>query len=104
MNWPYKIGVVVLVLAGVFAGGYWQGRQHGREALLKAAVESYQLRETINHETKNLDPVALCLALCAGWSKPPQINQPVRLVQVEPDLSRWIVSTDKFGIKQRCWK
>jgi len=32
------------------------------------------------------------------------VNEPARLVQVEPDLSRWIVATDKFGIKQKCWK
>jgi len=25
------------------------------------------------------------------------------LVQIEPDLSRWVVATDKFGQKQKCW-
>ncbi|TAZ20786.1 hypothetical protein ELH77_19480 [Rhizobium ruizarguesonis] len=41
---------------------------------------------------------------CAGWSPPPKVNNPVRLVQEEPALSRWTVATDTFGRKQRCWK
>jgi len=63
MSLPYKIGLAALVAAGVFGGGYMAGRQHGREATLKAAVAAYQMRETINHETDNLDPARLCLAL-----------------------------------------
>jgi len=41
--------------------------------------------------------------ICAGWTRPPAINEPARLVQVEPDLSRWVVATDTFGQKQGCW-
>jgi len=60
---PYKIGLVALVLAGVFMGGYMTGRNLAREALLKAAMQAYQLREKINAEVYNMDGVGLCLAL-----------------------------------------
>jgi len=63
MSLPYKIGPAALMAAGIFASGYMAGRQHGREATLKAAVQAYQTREKINHETANLDPSRLCLAL-----------------------------------------
>jgi len=59
----YKIGLAGAVVMVAFTSGYLAGRQHGREALLKTAVQSYQLRETINHETNSLNPYALCLAL-----------------------------------------
>jgi len=59
----YKIGLAAMMVMVAFTGGYFTGRQHGREALLKSAVQSYQLRETINHETNSLSSVALCLAL-----------------------------------------
>jgi hypothetical protein len=41
---------------------------------------------------------------CAGWTPPPKANNPVRLVQEEQGLSRWIIATDQFGKKQGCWK
>jgi len=63
MTLPYKIGTSVLALLMACSVGYFYGRQHGREATLKAAVAAYQTRKTINHETKNLNPVALCAAL-----------------------------------------
>jgi len=63
MNAAYKIGLVACVAAGIFAAGYWQGRQHGREATLKAAMQAYQSRGQINETVQNLNPVALCLAL-----------------------------------------
>jgi len=59
----HKIGLIALALAGIFAGGYWQGRQHGREATLKAAVAAYQTRNKINDKVQNMDATALCLAL-----------------------------------------
>jgi len=58
-----RIGIAALLLAGIFIFGYFTGRQHGREAVLKAAVAAYKTREKINHETENLDPIALCRAL-----------------------------------------
>jgi len=60
---PQKAIAAFLILIAVFAGGYVQGQKYGREATLKAAVTAYQTRERINHETDNLDPHALCLAL-----------------------------------------
>jgi len=60
---PYKISLGFLLLAGLFAAGYFSGCQQGRKTTLKAAVSAYQLRGQINHETDNLDPVALCHAL-----------------------------------------
>lgn len=41
---------------------------------------------------------------CAGWRKPPKINDPARLVRVEKPLSVWVVSTDSFGREQGCWE
>jgi len=59
----HKIGLSIFALSVAWGGGYWHGRQHGREAAIKAAIVAYQLREKINHETDNLNPRALCLAL-----------------------------------------
>jgi len=60
---PHKIIAAALMLILAFTGGFIQGRNYGREAALKAAVQAYQTRERINHETDNLNPHALCLAL-----------------------------------------
>jgi len=54
-------GLIVAICLVVF--GYLAGRNHGREAALKAAVAAYQAREKINETVQNLDPVALCRAL-----------------------------------------
>jgi len=58
-----RIALSITGLALIFTSGYLAGRQHGRVATLQAAVQAYQLREKINHEVDNLDPVALCRAL-----------------------------------------
>jgi len=63
LSLSHKIGIVALLLIVAFTGGYLQGQKYGREATLKAAVTAYQTRESINHETDTLDPVALCRAL-----------------------------------------
>jgi len=60
---PYKIGLTALVLMVAFTSGYFSGRQHGREAALKAAVEAYQSRGRINEQVQNMDASRLCLAL-----------------------------------------
>jgi len=106
----HLIGLIAVVAFFLVSSGYFIGRQQGRGSALKAAVQAYQAREKINETVQNLDPVALCRACstnaptsCAGWTRPPAINEPVRLVQVEPALSRWLVATDKFGQKQGCW-
>jgi len=59
----HKIGLAFLALTLTFTGGFIQGQKYGREAALKAAVAAYQTRGQINHETDNLNPAALCLAL-----------------------------------------
>ena len=41
---------------------------------------------------------------CAGWTKPPNARDAVKLVQTEPELTHWIIATDRFGQKQKCWK
>lgn len=33
---------------------------------------------------------------CAGLTRPPSINKPAQLTRDEPNLTRWIVSTDEF--------
>ena len=40
---------------------------------------------------------------CAGWTKPPKANDAARLVETEPAITKWIISTDRFGQKQGCW-
>jgi len=60
---PYKIGLAGAVVMVAFTSGYFTGRNHGREATLKAAVQAYQTREKINEDVQSLDPVALCRAL-----------------------------------------
>ncbi|WP_412057449.1 hypothetical protein [Bartonella sp. DGB2] len=42
--------------------------------------------------------------LCSGWRPPPRVNKPARLVKDEPNLSRWIVATDRFGRSEKCWE
>jgi len=59
----YKIGVAALLFMVAVTTGYMAGRNHDREAALKAAVAAYQTRERINHETDSLKPDALCLTL-----------------------------------------
>jgi len=63
MSLLHKLGIAAVVLITAFTSGYMAGRNHGREATLKAAVKAYQTRERINHETENMDAAALCLAL-----------------------------------------
>jgi len=63
LSLPQKIGIAALFLMAAFTTGYMAGRNQGREATLKGAVTAYQTREKINHDTQNLDPVALCRAL-----------------------------------------
>jgi len=63
LSLSHKITIAVLILMLAFSSGYMAGRKYGREATLKAAVQAYQTREKINHETDNLDPARLCLAL-----------------------------------------
>jgi len=63
MSLPYKIALFSMCIFCTLSIGYMAGRNHGREATLKAAVAAYQTRERINHETDNLDPHALCRAL-----------------------------------------
>ncbi|TXH44563.1 MAG: hypothetical protein E6Q97_32405 [Desulfurellales bacterium] len=41
---------------------------------------------------------------CAGWTPPPKINDPVRLVKTERPLSEWVASTKEFGQRQKCWR
>lgn len=41
---------------------------------------------------------------CAGWTKPPNARDAVKLVQTEPELTHSIIATDRFGQKQKCWK
>jgi len=60
---PYKIGLAALVVMVAFTTGYFSGRQHGREAALKAAVQAYQTRNRIDENVQNMDGVALCMAL-----------------------------------------
>jgi len=63
MSLIHKIGIAALFLTAAFTTGYMAGRNHSRVATLEAAVRAHQTRERINHETDNLDPHALCLAL-----------------------------------------
>jgi hypothetical protein len=41
---------------------------------------------------------------CAGWTPPPKANNPARLAAEEEPLSRWVVSTGRYGVAQGCWK
>jgi len=63
MSLLHKLGIAAVVLITAFTSGYMAGRNHGRVATLEAAVKAHQTRERINHETENLVPRALCLAL-----------------------------------------
>jgi len=63
MSLFHKISLAAMFIMAAFASGYWQGRQHGYEATLKAAISAYQSREKINDKVQNMDAAALCLAL-----------------------------------------
>jgi len=41
---------------------------------------------------------------CAGWTKPPKANNAARLVENEPAITKWMISTDRFGARQKCWE
>jgi len=63
LTFTQKIGLAFVAGMMFFSLGFIQGRNHGREATLKAAVAAYQTREKINEDVQSLDPVALCRAL-----------------------------------------
>ena len=63
MTLPYRLGFISLILAAAFLSGFFYGRSAGRTAALESAVIAYQNRERIDHETDNLSPVDLCIAV-----------------------------------------
>lgn len=40
---------------------------------------------------------------CAGWTKGPLPRDAVSMVKKEPEVSRWLVSHNRFGFKSGCW-
>lgn len=40
---------------------------------------------------------------CAGWTKGPLPNDAVSLVKKEQEVSRWLVSHNRFGKASKCW-
>ena len=103
----------MFVLAAAL-GGFFIGEYVEKQILLEADNVAFQNSGQVENEVKTLNPYQRCIALggvpneckvlCAGWTKPPKPHDAVKLVQTEPELTHWIIATDRFGQKQKCWK
>lgn len=117
LDW-IKLGAGALIGASVaylpvYHMGKSAGRHEARVDQLEADVEAYAKREGIEDEVDGMDRYRICLDLgglpdecerLRGWRKPPAANDPVGLVQREEGIARYLVTTDRFGRSQGCWK